>query len=84
MKPQNRRTPLTIQFQAGKTYWTRSITDYDTIFSFTIMGRTAKTVTIQVHGKTVKRGVSVYDGREQFKPFGTYSMCAIISADEAA
>ena len=28
------------------------------------------------------RGVSVFDGVEQFKPFGTYSMCAIVRADK--
>jgi hypothetical protein len=70
------------RFQVGKTYQTRSIADYDTIFSFEILGRTAKTVTTKVHGKIVRRGLSVYDDREHFKPFGTYSMCAIISADK--
>lgn len=75
---------MTTQFQVGKTYSTRSIADYDTIYSFTIIGRTAKTVTTKVRGETVRRGISVYDGREQFKPFGTYSMCAIVSADREA
>ena len=70
------------QFQVGKTYATRSICDYDTIFSFTIMSRTAKTVTINVHGKTVKRGLQFYNDIEQFKPHGTYSMCAVIGADD--
>ena len=73
---------MTIQFEVGKTYYTRSLTDYDTIFFFDILARTAKTVTIIVGGKRVRRGIQVYDGREQFKPFGTYSMCAIISADK--
>jgi hypothetical protein len=70
------------QFQIGRTYSTRSICDYDCIFSFTILGRTAKTVTTQVHGKTVRRGLSLWNGVEQFKPFGNYSMCAIIGADD--
>lgn len=70
------------QFQVGHTYATRSICDHDCIFSFTILGRTAKTVTVTVHGKTVRRGLQVWEGVEQFKPFGTYSMCAIISADK--
>lgn len=68
-------------FQVGHTYQTRSICDHECIFSFTILARTAKQVTINVHGKTVRRGVFIWDGIEQFKPFGTYSMCAIISAD---
>jgi hypothetical protein len=73
-----------MKFEVGKTYATRSICDHDCIFSFVIRARTAKTVTVDVHGKTVKRGIQVYEGVEQFKPFGTYSMCAVISADKAA
>ena len=71
-------------FEVGKTYATRSICDHDCIYSFTILSRTAKQVTVDVHGKTVRRGLSVADGVEQFKPFGSYSMCAIISADKQA
>lgn len=69
------------RFEIGWTYGTRSMCDYDTIFSFTILSRTNKTLTTEVHGKIVKRGIKIRDGVEQFKPFGTYSMCAIISAD---
>ena len=69
-------------FQVGKTYATRSICDHDCIFRFTILGRTTKTVTTQVHGKTVRRGLSTWNGVEQFKPFGNYSMCAVIGADD--
>jgi len=70
------------QFQVGKTYFARSICDYDCIHSFTILGRTAKSVTIAVRGKTVRRGLTSYDGIEQFKPFGSYSMCAVICVDK--
>ena len=70
------------KFNVGQTYSTRSIGDWNCIFSFTILARTAKTVTVNVSGKTVKRGLSVWEDVEQFKPFGTYSMCAIISADD--
>ena len=69
-------------FQVGKTYIDRSACDYDCIFSFTILARTAKSVTVNVHGKTVRRGLNVWNGVEQFKPFGNYSMCAIVSADK--
>lgn len=72
------------QFKVGETYATRSIADYDTVFSFTILGRTAKTVSLKVRGKIVRRGLSVWQGVEQFKPFGNYSMCAIVSADKVA
>ena len=75
---------MTATFEVGRTYSTRSICDYDCVHSFTILARTAKSVTVDVHGKTVRRGVRVYDGVEQFKPFGSYSMAAIISADKGA
>ena len=75
---------MTKQFQVGKSYATRSIGDWDCIHSFTIIARTAKTVTVEVHNKVVSRGLKVRDDCESFKPFGTYSMCAVIYADERA
>ena len=71
-------------FQIGQTYYDRSACDHECIFSFTILARTAKTVTIDYQGKVSRRGLSTYNGVEQFKPFGTYSMCAIVSADREA
>lgn len=73
---------MTTQFQVGRTYFDRSAYDHDCIFKFEILGRTTKTVTINVHGKTVKRGLSIWNGVEQFKPYGSYSMCAIVGADK--
>lgn len=71
-----------MKFNVGQTYSTRSIGDHNCIFSFTILARTAKSVTVNVHSKTVRRGLSIWEGNEQFKPFGTYSMCTIIGADD--
>ena len=68
-------------FVVGRTYAPRSICDHDCVFSFTILARTAKSVTVNVHGKIVRRGLSIWNGVEQFKPFGSYSMCTIIGAD---
>jgi hypothetical protein len=76
-----RKTTMTTQFQVGKTYSTRSICDYECILSFTILARTDKYVTVDVNCKTVRRGISIYEGVEKFKPYGTYSMCAVVSAD---
>jgi hypothetical protein len=70
------------QFEVGKIYSTRSIADYDTIFSFEILSRTPQTVMTKVHGKIVRRRIAIYGGCEQFRPFGTYSMCAVIRADQ--
>ena len=75
---------MTNTFQVGRTYVTRSVCDYDTVISFTILSRTAKTVTVKGHGETVRRGISLWNGVEQFRPFGNYSMAAIISADKEA
>ena len=73
---------MTTQFETGKTYFTRSIGDHDCIFSFLILARTPKSVTVNVHGKTVRRSLTAYEGVEQFKPYGTYSMCPVIQADK--
>lgn len=70
------------KFKIGATYSTRSICDSDCIFAFTIHARTEKSVTVDVHGKRVRRGLAVWNDVEQFKPFGTYSMCPTISADK--
>jgi hypothetical protein len=75
------------RFEVGQSYATRSLADYDCIHSFKILARTEKTVTTTVWsngGKSVKRRISVWEGVESFKPFGTYSMCAVIYADERA
>lgn len=71
-----------ITFETGKTYQTRSICDYDCVFSYEVVSRTAKQLTLKVDGnKIVKRGIFVRDGVEHCKPEGTYSMCPVIRAD---
>jgi hypothetical protein len=73
-----------MKFEVGKTYQTRSICDHDCIYSFKVLSRTAKFLMIEEHGETYRRGVYLYDGVEHCKPHGTYSMCAVISADRQA
>ena len=67
-------------FKTGETYETRSICDYDCIFSFKILRRTKKSVWVKVHNEVVRRGIEVWRDAETFYPFGKYSMAAIISA----
>jgi hypothetical protein len=65
-------------FRPGESYATRSICDHDCWFRVTVLSRTAKTV-------TTNRGVSrivLHQGVEQIKPWGTYSMCPVIGADD--
>lgn len=73
--------PAVKAFEVGKTYTCRSACDWDCVFEYTVVKRTAKRVTLRTkHGKTMVRGVSVYDGSEYCKPEGDYSMCPIIRA----
>lgn len=69
-----------VRFEVGKTYWTRSIGDHEIIYKITVAKRTAKTITT-TEGKTLRP--YIYEGREQVKPHGSYSMCAIIGADKS-
>lgn len=74
---------MPIQFVVGQTYSTRSICDHNCIYSFEILARTAKSVTVKVHNdKIARRGLSIYEDAEQFKSFGSYSMCPIIDATD--
>lgn len=69
------------KFEVGKTYTCRSICDYDCIFSYKIIARTAKRLTIEkADGSIVKRGVTIYRDAESCAPDGRYSMCPTISA----
>lgn len=67
------------KFQVGQTYATRSACDHDCIVRVTVARRTAKTITTDA-GKTLR--VSEYDGAEQVKPWGSYSMAPIVAATD--
>ena len=70
------------KFEAGGTYRTNSICDSNCWYEIKVLSRTAKTVTISEHGRQKTCRLSVYEGVEQFKPHGSYSMCAIIRATD--
>ncbi len=71
------------QFEAGKTYYTNSVCDNDCTFKTYIVSRTAKTVTIKMHGyDAVKKRITVYNGSETIKPLGSYSMAPVISSEK--
>jgi hypothetical protein len=72
-----------MKFQVGKSYFTRSIGDHDCVFQFQVLSRTAKTIKINdLHGNGLKTlRISLWEGVEQVKPLGSYSMAPIISAD---
>lgn len=83
-------TAATVKFEAGATYYTRSLCDHNCIWRFTIVRRTASSVWVsELNGdrcavKVERRKISQYDGCENFKPFGVYSMSPTVSADRVA
>lgn len=79
----------TIKFEAGKTYFTRSIGDHNCIWRFRVVRRTAASVWVtgaddNDSAKVERRKVSDYSGRETFKPFGVYSMSPTVFSDNVA
>ena len=69
-----------IKFNVGQTYSVRFMSDSDSVAHFTIVKRTAKTVTFARPNGTLTRRISEWCGVEQFRPFGSYSMCMLIDA----
>jgi hypothetical protein len=71
----------TSTFQVGETYSTRSACDYDCVFEFAVIGRTAKFIQVEDrHGKVSRCKVRVWDGEESAYPMGQYSMAPVIRA----
>jgi hypothetical protein len=68
---------MTIKFETGNTYSTRSPCDHDTVISISVLSRTTKTIKTAC-GKTLR--VAEYEGHETVKPWGSYSMAPIIKA----
>jgi hypothetical protein len=69
-------------FEAGKTYSCRSICDWNCVYTFKVVKRTAMMVTIAGgHRGTVARKVKIRDGVETLDPHGRYSMSPILRAD---
>ena len=72
------------KFEIGKTYSTRSICDHECVWSYTVISRTEKTITV-TDGRETKRlriikDLSMYDNRETVRPLGSYSMCPLLRA----
>lgn len=74
------------QFEIGKTYTMRSIGDHDCVWTYTVVKRTAKTITISdgTETKTCRVNTQVSEDRnaETIFPVGRYSMCPALSADK--
>lgn len=71
---------MTMKFEAGKTYSTRSVCDHESVISISVVSRTPKTIKTAC-GKTLR--ISECNGRERVKPWGSYSMAPVITAKQA-
>ncbi len=71
--------PTLVQFKVGKTYFCRSIANYDSVFQITVASRTEKSLRT-TEGKLFRIGV--YEGVEKISPMGRYSMSPTIYANK--
>lgn len=72
------------QFEVGKSYSMRSICDHECVWTYTVIARTAQTITI-TDGEEVKRcrvvkKISEWSDQETIFPFGQYSMAPRLRA----
>jgi hypothetical protein len=72
------------KFEIGKQYTMRSICNHEAIWSYTVIARTAQTITITDGKNTLKlrviKKLSEYRNAESVYPLGQYSMAPILSA----
>jgi hypothetical protein len=76
-------TTITNQFTVGQHLACRSLCDYDCIFRFEVVARTAKFVTLKYFSDLKRVGIKVdRDGNEYCLPFGNYSMSALLTSTD--
>ena len=79
----NTATSTPTQFNVGTEYTTGRNGDY--IWTFTVVARTAKFVTLQdEEGDLYRVGIYVWGDTEAAMPFGKYSMAPTINAGRLA
>lgn len=73
-------TPAT--FTTGQVVTATSACDSDCVWTFEVVARTAKFVTLRDvdNGDTMRVGVRCHDGEEWASPFGTFSMAPVVRA----
>lgn len=72
------------KFEIGNQYSMTSPCDHNCVWNYTVISRTADTITI-TDGKETKtcrivKQLSEYRGTETVRPLGNYSMCPLLSA----
>ena len=77
-----------IKFEIGSQYTMRSACDHECVWMYTVIKRTAQTVTLTDGNKTINcriiKNISEWDGSESVYPLGKYSMCPILRARNIA
>ena len=72
-------------FKPGQQLAVRSLGDWDCIYRFSVVSRTAKFVTLQYYNDLKRVGIKVdRDGVEYCLPFGNYSMSALLRCTDDA
>lgn len=70
------------KFEIGRTYSCRSIADYECVWTFQVVSRTAKFVTIKQSDKSelTKVGIKIFQDSEYCHPLGKFSMAPSLYA----
>lgn len=70
------------RFEPNKTYYCRSLCNYDCVWTFFVTRRTEKTIYVREDGEGEEKAlrVSVWNDEETAKPLGRYSMAPTLSA----
>lgn len=81
-----------IAFEVGKTYYLRSICDYNCVCRYKVIKRTAQTITVQEVDcdnhpyddgpRVIRLCKGYYNDREVARPWGNYSMAPLLTADK--
>jgi len=75
-----------MKFETGKTYSMRSACDHNCVWTFTVISRTEKSVTLvnekgEKISRRINRTVSEWNKAETVYPLGQYSMAPVLVAD---
>ena len=71
----------TAAFAVGQVVTARSACDSDCVWTFEVIARTRKFVTLREdNGDVMRVGVREHDGEEWASPFGTFSMAPVVRA----
>ena len=71
------------RFEIGKSYYMRSACDHECVWTFTVAGRTAKTITITDGKETRRCKIIEKPEGEYVLPFGRYAFAPVLRAERS-